>query len=105
MPHLVIFILQVNWRPVFWGLEIQFYFALAIIKWPIGNDIFQWCGDRVTEFLAHTDAGAGFVFGNDTFRNHFFAMAVSNLLIFGYAVLCFSKNISYRPVYLYNLSY
>ncbi|XP_071158596.1 uncharacterized transporter HI_0519-like [Mytilus edulis] len=73
---------RVNWRPVFWGLEIQFYFALAIIKWPIGNDIFQWCGDRVTEFLAHTDAGAGFVFGNDTFRNHFFAMAVLPVIVF-----------------------
>ncbi|XP_052095831.1 solute carrier family 28 member 3-like isoform X2 [Mytilus californianus] len=73
---------RVNWRPVFWGLEIQFYFALAIIKWPVGNDIFQWCGDRVTEFLAHTDAGAGFVFGEDTFRNHFFAMAVLPVIVF-----------------------
>lgn len=73
---------RVNWRPVFWGLEIQFYFALAIIKWPVGNDIFQWCGDRVTEFLAHTDAGAGFVFGEKTFRNHFFAMAVLPVIVF-----------------------
>lgn len=73
---------RVNWRPVFWGLEIQFYFALCILKWPFGNDIFQWCGDRVTEFLAHTDAGAGFLFGYDTFRNHFFAFAVLPVIVF-----------------------
>ena len=77
---LIIVSLQVNWRPVFWGLEIQFYFALIILRWEFGNDIFQWCGDRVTEFLAHTDAGSKFLFGT-AYTNHFFAFAVSKRYI------------------------
>ena len=72
---------RVNWRPVFWGLEIQFYFALIILRWEFGNDMFQWCGDRVTEFLAHTDAGSQFLFGT-AYTNHFFAFAVLPVIIF-----------------------
>jgi len=54
---------QVQFRPVFWGLAIQFYFALLILRTQWGYDAFQWLGSRIKEFLEHTDAGVNFVFG------------------------------------------
>lgn len=68
-------IYQVNWRPVFWGLALQFYFALAILRWDPGYRAFRWLGDRVSEFLAYTDEGSKFVFG-DGYEEHFFAFKV-----------------------------
>ena len=67
---------QVNWHPVFWGFSLQFYFACLILRTQWGHDAFEWLGDRVTEFLAYSDEGAEFVFGQ-TFRVHFFAFSVS----------------------------
>ncbi|GFR93530.1 sodium/nucleoside cotransporter [Elysia marginata] len=55
---------QVNWHPVFWGFSLQFYFACLILKTDAGFDAFKWLGDRVTEFLAYSDAGAAFVFSD-----------------------------------------
>ncbi|KAJ8301083.1 hypothetical protein KUTeg_020070 [Tegillarca granosa] len=63
---------RVKWRPVIWGLAIQFIFALLILRWDFGFEAFKWLGDRVTEFLAYTDAGSKFVFG-DAYEHHFFA--------------------------------
>ncbi|XP_056008146.1 solute carrier family 28 member 3-like isoform X3 [Ostrea edulis] len=63
---------KVNWRPVFWGIIIQFYFALLILRWNVGCEAFQWLGDRITEFLAYTNQGAKFVFG-ENYEDHFFA--------------------------------
>ncbi|XP_061179507.1 solute carrier family 28 member 3-like [Saccostrea echinata] len=73
--------MNVNWRPVFWGTIIQFYFALAILQWSVGYEAFKWLGDRVTEFLAYTDKGAAFVFG-DKFQDHFFAFKVLPVTVF-----------------------
>lgn len=77
MNELVIYLViyQVNWRPVFWGLALQFYFALAILRWDPGYRAFRWLGDRVSEFLAYTDEGSKFVFG-DGYEEHFFAFKV-----------------------------
>lgn len=57
-------------------MYIQFAFALIILRWEVGFQAFKWLGDRIQEFLAHTDAGAIFVFG-DSYMNHFFAFKVS----------------------------
>lgn len=72
-------IYQVNWRPVFWGLALQFYFALAILRWDPGYRAFRWLGDRVSEFLAYTDEGSKFVFGLG-YEEHFFAFKVRHHL-------------------------
>lgn len=66
-------------QPVFGGVIIQFYFALIILRWDVGYQAFQWLGDRITEFLAYTDNGAKFVFGN-SFQDHFFAFKVNMLI-------------------------
>ncbi|GFO44651.1 sodium/nucleoside cotransporter [Plakobranchus ocellatus] len=55
---------QVDWHPVFWGFSLQFYFATFILKTDVGFETFKWLGDRVTEFLAYSDAGAAFIFGD-----------------------------------------
>ncbi|KAL3831773.1 hypothetical protein ACJMK2_023480 [Sinanodonta woodiana] len=73
---------RVNWRPVFWGLTMQFIFALIILRWNVGYDIFQWLGSRVHEFLAHADRGSEFLFGKNTYEHHFFAFKVLPVIIF-----------------------
>ncbi|VDI31973.1 pyrimidine nucleoside transport protein [Mytilus galloprovincialis] len=72
---------RVNWQPVFWGIMLQFIFALIILRWGIGYEIFQWLGDRVLEFLQYSDEGAIFVFG-DKFTDHFIAMKVLPVIVF-----------------------
>lgn len=72
---------KVNWQPVFWGLAIQFIFALLILRWSLGYQIFKWLGDRVTEFLAYAQEGSKFVFG-DKYVDHFFAFGVLAVVIF-----------------------
>ncbi|XP_069110966.1 uncharacterized transporter HI_0519-like [Argopecten irradians] len=72
---------KVKWRPVFWGLVLQFFFALLILRWPFGYQAFQWLGARVSEFLAYSDKGAIFVFG-EKYTDHFFAFKVLTVIVF-----------------------
>ncbi len=74
--HFFLNLFQVKWRPVVWGLALQFIFALIILRWDWGYNAFKWLGDRVAEFLGHTTAGAVFVFGDEYYK-HFFAFGVS----------------------------
>ncbi|KAF2362673.1 Concentrative nucleoside transporter metazoan/bacterial [Trinorchestia longiramus] len=55
---------KVIWRQVLWGLALQFILGLLILRWPIGRTVFECLGDKVSTFLAYTDAGSEFVFGN-----------------------------------------
>ncbi|KAJ8313796.1 hypothetical protein KUTeg_008357, partial [Tegillarca granosa] len=64
--------LKINWHPVFWGLALQYIFALIILRTYWGYQAFKWIGDSVTELLHYTDAGAVFVFG-EVYKEHFFA--------------------------------
>lgn len=78
-----------KWRPVAWGLALQIIFGIIILRWSFGYQAFKWLGDRVHEFLKHSDAGSEFVFGK-AFRNHFVAFAVrhfNHLLRVGGAVM------------------
>lgn len=77
---------KVNFQPVFWGLALQFYFALLILRTEFGYRAFEWLGDRVREFLAHTDAGSKFVFG-DSYEHHFFAFKVLTVIVFFSAII------------------
>ncbi|BFY97092.1 hypothetical protein BsWGS_00132 [Bradybaena similaris] len=72
---------KVQWRAVFWGMALQLIFALLIMRTYWGRDAFEWLGDRVSEFLAYTDAGSIFVFG-DLYINHFFAFKVLPVVVF-----------------------
>ncbi|XP_048753861.2 solute carrier family 28 member 3-like [Ostrea edulis] len=76
---------KINWRPVFWGFAIQYIFALIILRTQWGYGAFQWLGDRITEFLNYSNAGAIFVFG-ELYTNHFFAFKVLPVVVFFYTV-------------------
>lgn len=72
---------KVNWHTVFWGIALQYIFALLILRTQWGYEMFKWLGDRVTEFLEYTVAGIVFVFG-DKYYDHFFAMKVLSIIVF-----------------------
>ena len=78
---LYIYMIQVKWRPVLWGLGLQFIFALLVLRTVAGYEAFKWLGDRVQEFLEYSDAGAAFVFG-ENFEEHFFAFKVESTCIY-----------------------
>lgn len=53
----------VVWRPVLWGLGLQFILGLLILRWDLGKSVFDCLGEKVKTFLDFTEAGSGFVFG------------------------------------------
>lgn len=67
---------KVRWRPVVWGLALQYILAMIILRWDFGYKAFLWLGDRVAEFLDHTDAGSKFIFGETQYLDHYFAFKV-----------------------------
>ncbi|XP_071108816.1 solute carrier family 28 member 3-like [Haliotis cracherodii] len=71
---------RVNWHAVFWGIGTQFLCALLILRTTAGYNLFFWLGERVEEFLKHTDKGSVFVFGQ-SYRDHKFVFAVMPLVI------------------------
>ena len=71
----------IRWRPVIWGIAIQLFFALLILRTPIGFAVFSLLGSLVGRFLDFSDAGAAFVFG-ENFKDFFFAFKVLPTIIF-----------------------
>ncbi|MBW4613388.1 MAG: NupC/NupG family nucleoside CNT transporter [Desmonostoc vinosum HA7617-LM4] len=71
----------VRWRTVAWGLGLEFILALVILKTPWGLNVFKSLGDIVSNFLAFSDVGAKFVFG-ENFKDHLFAFQVLPTIIF-----------------------
>ncbi|MCX7880386.1 MAG: NupC/NupG family nucleoside CNT transporter [Ignavibacteria bacterium] len=75
-------------RVVFWGLILQFGFALLVLYVPFGVESFRWLGDRVAEFLDFSKKGAEFVFGNlgkiehQNLFGYQFAVIISATIIF-----------------------
>ncbi|MBD2194243.1 MULTISPECIES: NupC/NupG family nucleoside CNT transporter [Calothrix] len=71
----------IRWRTIAWGLGLEFTFALLILKTPGGLTVFKTLGDVVSNFLAFSDVGAKFVFG-ENFKDHLFAFQVLPTIIF-----------------------
>ncbi|XP_077291965.1 putative transporter YutK isoform X2 [Arctopsyche grandis] len=55
---------KVIWRPVVWGVALQFIMGLITIRWSVGRDIFQCIGDKVSTFLMYSNDGSAFVFSD-----------------------------------------
>lgn len=72
---------RVKWRPVLWGLALQFIFGLLILRTSFGFKVFSGLGEEVAYFLDYSDVGAAFVFG-PTFKANFFAFKVLPTIIF-----------------------
>lgn len=64
--------IQVNWRPVLGGLALQFFFAAMILKWDVGQAVFEFLGNQVQTFLEFTNTGTKFVFGDKYTDRSFF---------------------------------
>jgi CNT family concentrative nucleoside transporter len=53
----------INWHTVFWGLGIQFVFALLVLKTDAGREVFDVASDGMRTLISFADRGAEFVFG------------------------------------------
>ena len=77
---------MVNFRIVFWGLVLQFGFALVILKTPQGRWVFEKAGAAVSSVLNFAAEGAAFLFGglvtNTSSFGFIFAFQVLPTIIF-----------------------
>ncbi|XP_064599264.1 sodium/nucleoside cotransporter 2-like [Liolophura sinensis] len=77
---------KVKWRPVLWGLGLQFVMGLIILRWDKGYQAFSFLGEQVKTFLEYADAGSKFVFGPETYLLHPVAFKVLPVVVFFSAV-------------------
>jgi len=53
---------RIPWRMVIWGLLLQLFFALFILKTPIGQPFFKLLDTGIQKLLSFSDAGSDFLF-------------------------------------------
>jgi nucleoside permease NupC len=53
----------ISWRVVAWGVGLQLFFAIFVLRVPWGRNIFRALGAFVTAILNFSYAGSEFVFG------------------------------------------
>jgi len=70
---------QVRWRPVLWGLGLQFVLGVLILRWEPGYYFFRYLGEKVRVFLEFADEGSKFVFGPTGLEDHPMAFKVDHL--------------------------
>ncbi|XP_024877586.1 solute carrier family 28 member 3 [Temnothorax curvispinosus] len=73
---------QIDWRPVIWGLILQFIFGLIMLRWSVGHSIFDCVSGKVVTFLDYAKAGANFVFSKEIVGEGVFAFAVLPVIFF-----------------------
>uniref|UniRef100_A0A914W1G9 Sodium/nucleoside cotransporter n=1 Tax=Plectus sambesii TaxID=2011161 RepID=A0A914W1G9_9BILA len=54
---------RIKWRPVIWGLVLQFIMGVLVLKWQTGHNAFGWASDQVVFFLDYTQVGTRFTYG------------------------------------------
>ncbi|VDO01401.1 unnamed protein product [Rodentolepis nana] len=69
---------RINWQPVLVGIFVQLVFAVLTLQTRPGYVAFEFLGKRMAEFLHHSTAGSGFVFGD----YHCFAFDTLPVVIF-----------------------
>ncbi|XP_078685520.1 sodium/nucleoside cotransporter 1-like [Branchiostoma floridae x Branchiostoma belcheri] len=55
---------QVRWRPVLWGLALQFCLGLFVLRTSVGFQTFNFLGQTFEGFIKFADEGSQFVFGD-----------------------------------------
>jgi CNT family concentrative nucleoside transporter len=53
----------IRWRTVAWGLGLQIFFAVLVLKWTLGQRILHSVSQLVTSLLGHSVDGSSMVFG------------------------------------------
>eukprot|EP00063_Salmo_salar_P041377 XP_014016212.1 PREDICTED: solute carrier family 28 member 3 isoform X4 [Salmo salar] len=72
---------RVSWRTLLWGVALQFWFGLIILRTKAGFTAVDWLGHQVEVFLSYTGTSSRFVFG-DKYTDHFFAFQVLPIVVF-----------------------
>lgn len=67
---------QIKWRPVLWGLFLQWIFGYIVLNTKWGFDAFEWLSKQISQFLLYSEVGAQFVFGESIFNFYTFAFRV-----------------------------
>ena len=70
----------IKWRTVVWGLCLQVFFAVLVIRWTFGQTILKEGAGAVSGLLAHSVDGSSMVFGQ-------LGIPSSPLNVFAFAVL------------------
>jgi len=83
------------WRHVVWGMAIQFFMGLFILRWSVGIAIFRCLGEKVSTFLSFTDQGSSFLFGDLALKTG------STPAIFAFSVLPVTLFFSFCVAILY----
>jgi len=78
---------RVKWRPVLWGIGLQFVLGVLILRWNAGYHFFRFVGNQVKVFLDYTDEGSKFVFGEEGYLLHRMAFKVFPIVIYFSAVI------------------
>lgn len=80
----------IRWRTVGWGFFLQLVFALAVLRWPVGQRILAEIAEFVTAVIGFAGYGARFVFGwlaeEQTFLNAVRAEPVGPI-VFAFVVM------------------
>ena len=63
--------MQVNGHAVFWGIALQFYLAIFLIRTQEGGELFEWLGNRIERFIQYTEEGCEFLFGKAYIKHPF----------------------------------
>ena len=74
-----IFFHQVIWRPVIWGLGLQFILGILVLRWEPGYYIVKWAADEISRILAYSFEGASLVWGDPFMFFHPFFCLVNHL--------------------------
>ena len=53
---------RISFRTIYWGLGLQFIFAVFILKTPLGKPIFSFLDKIITKLISFSDAGSDFLF-------------------------------------------
>ena len=71
----------IPWHTVLWGVALQLFLGIMILKTAIGLQTFQFLGNVASKFLDFSDSGAKLVFG-EGFEEHFIAFKILPTIIF-----------------------
>ncbi|KAB0791711.1 hypothetical protein PPYR_03511 [Photinus pyralis] len=79
---------QIKWRPVVWGLILQFVLGLLTIRWDVGRGIFECLGNKTATFMGYAAPGSAFVYGDFLIYQEavFFFRALSTVFFLAYLI-------------------
>ena len=53
---------KIDYKIILWGLGLQWFFALLILKTPFGKPVFNFLDKAISKLISFSDAGSNFLF-------------------------------------------